>query len=228
MLTAVRVRLCEFRRDRSGLAAIEMAFVAPVMILLALVGVDVTRYVIATEQVAQVASTIGQMITTTGPTIQGGASATINDTDLQFYHDSAMVIFPGVLADAANQGVPWSSDIAISMAFIKFTQVSPTCTTAGPSCYHAAPIWTAGNKWRSCGTNPIGALPSNTSVPSATALPPALYTAGPLVAVDVQYTFHPWFGSYFMALPIAMSVYVAPRYIQTLTYQGAGVTGQTC
>ena len=115
MLTAVRVRLCEFRRDRSGLAAIEMAFVAPVMILLALVGVDVTRYVIATEQVAQVANTISQMITTTGPTVQGGTSATISDTDLQFYHDSAMVIFPGVLADAATQGVPWSSDIAISV-----------------------------------------------------------------------------------------------------------------
>jgi hypothetical protein len=229
MLTFVRARLAEFRRDRSGFAAAEMAILAPIMILLALMGVDVTRYALATEQVEQVANTIGQMIVTTGPTTPGGTTATVSDTDLQFYHDSAMVIFPDVLSDAANQGIPWGNDIAISMTFIQFTQVAPSCTVAGPACYHAAPVWTAGNKWRSCNTKPIGALPSDASVPSPTALPPDVYGPGSLVAVDVQYTYHPWFGSYFgMALPIARSMYVAPRYVQTLTYQGAGIIAQTC
>src|ERR1700722_2672499 len=129
MLTLPRAKFAEFRRNRSGMAATEMAFIAPIMILLALGGVDTTRYVIATEQIDKVASTIGQMLTETQPTIPGGRTAAVTYVDLQFFHDSAMVIFPDVLSDAANQGVSWTKDIEISMSSIQFTASPSTCTT---------------------------------------------------------------------------------------------------
>src|ERR1700722_1127509 len=108
MWTAFLVRLARLRRDCAGAAALEMAFVAPVIILLALAGVDTTRYIIATEQISKVANTIGQMLTE-------NATGKVNYVDLQFYHDSAMVIYPDVLADAAARNIAWSNDISISM-----------------------------------------------------------------------------------------------------------------
>src|ERR1700743_1974293 len=68
-LLAMRINLplnlADFRNDRSGAAAIEIAFIAPIMILLALLGVDTANYVIATEQVEQTADPIPQKNTHT-------------------------------------------------------------------------------------------------------------------------------------------------------------------
>jgi hypothetical protein len=216
MLTLPRAKFAEFRRNRSGMAATEMAFIAPIMILLALGGVDTTRYVIATEQIDKVASTIGQMLTETQPTIPGGRTAAVTYVDLQFFHDSAMVIFPDVLSDAANQGISWTKDIEISMSSIQFTASPSTCTT---NCtYTAQAVWAGGDNPRPC--NSTFAKVVDASVPSPTTLPQDVFGPGSIVVVDVQYTYHPWFASYFGVAPtIARSVYFAPRYVPVIKYQ---------
>lgn len=209
MWTVLRATLARFRRDRSAAAAIEMAFVAPVMIVLALGGVDTARYVEATESVSKVASTIGQMITE-------NTSGSVNYIDLQFYHDSAMVIFPDVLSDAARQGISWSNDISISMSSIQFTATPTNCTA---SCtYVPKVIWTGGSNPRTCGT--IFSQVPDASVPSASTLPKDIYGPGSVIVVDVQYNYHPYFVSFLSSsISIARSVYMAPRYVSLVNYQ---------
>ena len=209
MWRAFFARLARFRRDRSGVAAIEMAFVAPIMIVLGLGGVDTTRYVEATQSVSKVASTIGQMLTenTTG---------SVNYIDLQFYHDSAMVIFPDVLSDAARQGITWSNDISISMASIKFATTPTNCTTG--CTYVPKVMWTGGANARACGA--VFTQVPDVSVPSPTTLPTDIYGPGSVIVVDIQYNYHPLFASFLGAsIPIARSVYMAPRYVPLVSYQ---------
>jgi hypothetical protein len=216
MWTALRAKLTDLRRDRAGMAGSEMATIAPVMILLALGGTDLTRYVIATEQISKAASTIGQMLTE-------NTSGSVNYVDLQFYHDSVMVIFPGVLSDAAQQGSSWTNDISISMASVKFTASGGSC---GSSCtYTPKVVWTGGSNPRPCNTvfTPV----ADAATPSPTSLPQDLYGPGSIVVIDITYNYHPWFGSYLGAsIPVARSAFLAPRYVSLITYQAiAGDNG---
>jgi Flp pilus assembly pilin Flp len=209
MWTALCARLARFRRDRSGAAAIEMAFIAPVMIVLVLGGVDTARYVEATESINKVASTIGQMITE-------NTSGSVNYIDLQFYHDSAMVIFPDVLSDAARQGISWSNDISISMSSIQFTATPANCTS---NCtYIPKVMWTGGNNPRACGT--VFSQVVDASVPSPSTLPSDIYGPGSVIVVDVKYNYHPYFVSFLApSISIARSIYMAPRYVSSVNYQ---------
>jgi hypothetical protein len=231
MFAALCAKLADFRRDSSALAATELAFIAPVLLILGLMGVDTANYVIATEQVEQVANTIGQMMSETGVGL-GASTASVSNVDLQFFHDSAAEVFPGVLSDAARltPPIPWYSDIAISMASVNFSPNSPTCTS---NCsYTAYPIWVAGDRPRLCNQ----ALPpqADTSAPAPTALPTDVFPTGPLsagamstiVVVDVLFSYHPIFASYFggATLTIARSVYISPRYVQAITYLPNGAT----
>jgi Flp pilus assembly pilin Flp len=227
------LNLADFRNDRSGAAAIEIAFIAPIMILLALLGVDTANYVIATEQIEQAADTIAQMITTTSPSSPGSTTGTVSNIDLKFYHDSAALIFPGVLNDAARQqpSLAWAQDIKISVAGVQFT---PTQFGCAPNCtYIATTMWNAGDNPRQC------YIPfrndSDTAVPSSTTLPSHVFGPNMIIVVDVLFTYHPMFASYFgVSLPIARSVFMTPRYVGTINYQASstypfnGVIGHTC
>jgi Flp pilus assembly pilin Flp len=209
MRTLLRAKFGTFLGDRHGAAAIELAFIAPVMIVLALAGVDTTRYVEATESISKVASTIAQMIT-------ANTTGSVNYVDLQFYHDSAMVIFPDVLRDAAQQGVPWYNDISISMSSIQFTAKPANCTK---NCkYTPKVIWTGGNNPRACGAKLKSV--ADTSIPSATTLPTDIYGPGSVIVVDVEYNYHPYFISFLGAsISISRSIYMAPRYVPLISYQ---------
>jgi hypothetical protein len=219
----------KFRRDRSAAAAIEMAFVAPVMIILALVGVDTANYVIATEQVEQVANTIAQMISTTGPQTTGGNYGYVSNIDLTFYFNATPLVFPGVMDDAARQKTTWPNDISVSMSSIWFTASPSNCTT---NCsYTGRTMWvsaTSPQSSRQCGVqNPV----ADASVPTLSTIPQDVVPTGPapsaqsadtLIVVDVSFTYHPLFASYAgVQLPIQRSVYIAPRYVPVIDYMPA-------
>jgi Flp pilus assembly protein TadG len=196
-----------FRRDRRGVSAIEFAFGAPVVILLLLMGVDTTRYITATKRIENVAATIGQMISV-------NQSGSVAYSDLQFDHDSAMVIFPQVLADAKQRNVAWSNDIGISMASIQFSTASG-CTS---NCtYVPKMMWSGGSSPRSCTAvlTPV----SDTAPPSPTTLPADVFGPGSLIVVDLTFNFRPTIAPRFMSsIPIARSYYVAPRYVPAIDY----------
>ena len=198
-------RLPRFGGDRRGVAALEFAIGAPMLIALLLLGVDVSRYIIATKRIENVAATIGQMISVS-------QTGTVSATDLQFFHDSAMVIFPQVLADSYAQQIAWGADIGITMSGVTFTQSGNT--------YVPHLVWTGGTMPRSC-TVTMTAAP-DTAAPSPSKLPADVFGPSMLVVVDVTYAFRPTIAPTFLStIPIARSYYVAPRYVSSITYAGA-------
>jgi Flp pilus assembly protein TadG len=205
-----------FLRNADGVAALELAIWAPIMSLMLLGGVDITRYTIATKRIENVASTIGQMLAVNG-------TGTVNYVDLQFYTDSTMVLFPQVLSDAAQQNKTWSSDISVTMSSVTFTASPTNCTT---SCtYKPKVAWSAGANRRGCSTTLTSA--ADTAVPSPTTLPADVFGATSLIVVDIVFTFRPTIAPRFLnAMTITRSYYVNPRYVPAITYTVAsGDTG---
>jgi TadE-like protein len=216
MWPALLTRLAEFRRNRRGVAAVEMAIVTPFMLLLAFGGTDFTRYVIATEKMSRIANTIGQMLTQ-------NSLGYVNDLDLQFYHDSAMVVYPDLLTDAAARGTPWSTDIAITMSSIQFTANPAGCAPAACT-YVPSVVWSSGPNPRKCASKFSSV--ADASVPLTTTLPKDVYGPGSIVVVDIQYNYHPLFPIYFgNPLGISRSVYFAPRYVSLVGYKTGGANG---
>ena len=199
-------RLC---RETYAVSAVEFAIWAPVLCIVMLVGIDITRYAIATGRISDVASTIGEMLSV-------NTSGTVNYIDLQFYHDSAMVIYPQVLVDAHQQNVSWSNDMAITMTSVAFTATPPLCTSA--CSYVPRVVWSSGNNPRSCIVPMTSA--GDTSTPSPKTLPQDVFGATSLLVVDIVYTFKPIFaGRLLNNLTISRSFYVTPRYVSTVGYK---------
>lgn len=207
LVAALRI----FPRDITAVTAIEFSIWAPLMCLIVFGGFDMTRYAIATERITNVASTIGQMLSV-------NTSGTVNYVDLQFYHDSAMVIYPQVLADAAQQNESWSNDMAITMSSVTFTATPAGCTS---SCtYKPKLVWTSGSHPRSCTVTMTAA--SDTSAPSPSTLPTDTFGATSLLVVDVIFTFRPLIAGSLLSqvnMKIARSFYIAPRYVTSVGYQ---------
>ena len=204
-----RLRLGHFARDRRAVSAIEFSIWAPFMCLLLLGSVDITRYEIATGRLSDVASAIGQMLAV-------NTSGTVSYVDLQFYHDSAMITFPQVLADAAQQGIAWSADLAVTTTSVKFTATPTGCTT---NCtYVPKVIWSNGSNKRSCTVTMTST--SDTATPSASTLPADVFGSTTLLVVDIVYTFRPLLSTSFIKpITIARSFYTPPRYVTTVAYQ---------
>lgn len=206
------------RHDQRGTSAVEFALWLPVLSLMLLGGVDVTRYEIATGRISTAASTIGQMLAV-------NTSGNVNYVDLQFYIDSAMIIYPQILADAKGRGISWSSELAVTISHIKFTASPNGCTSA--CTYTPKVVWTAGSNKRSCYVTATAS--SDSSIPSATTLPSDAFGPTSLIAVDVVFTFRPTLGSSFLpSSTISRSYFVNPRYVTSIAYQTiAGDPGTT-
>lgn len=201
-------RLC---RDERAVAALEFAICAPLFIGLLLTGVDTARYIIAAKRLESVAATVGQMtsVSTTGQ---------VSDTDLRFYRDSAMVIFPQLLSESYAAGISWTSDVGITISGITFT--------ASGSTYTPHLTWSGGTAPRSCTVTMTAA--ADTASPSPSTLPTDVFGPTSIVVVDVTYSFHPLVAPGFMStLPIKRSYYVSPRYVSSITYSGAASTFAT-
>ncbi len=210
MLT--RAALPAFLRDQRAVSAIEFAIWAPVMCLLFLGSVDLTRYAMATGRLSDVADTIGQMLSVND-------AGTVTYIDLQFYHDSAMVIYPQVLADAAQQQMAWSNDLQITLSSITFTATPSGCTT---NCtYVPKLLWTSGSNKRSCTVAMTSA--SDSALPSSSTLPADTFGPTSLLVVDIAYTYRSFLsGALFHNMTIKRSYYTTPRYVTTVNYTTVG------
>ncbi len=228
--------LSAFARSTRAIAAVEFAIILPLMIIVMLGSVEVARLLTFSRRVNLVANTAVQMLSepavaqvpsnVTIPAPNNVSSGNVTYTDLHTAQDSAMVIFPQVLSDAAQKGISWTNDIKISMASVRFVPPPSGCKS---SCsYQANVVWASGPNARTCGV-PLTAADDNVT-PSKTTLPKDLfpspstpvtnlYSAGSIVVVDVDYTYTPLFTSkFFGSIRMQRSAYLSPRYVQLVLY----------
>ena len=217
-----RRRMPNLHCDERGTAAIEFAFVAPFLIVCLLAGFEITKYISALRRIGYISNSIAEEISQ-------NTSGTILPADINFYNDSAMLLFPGVLADAQRKGVNWYNDIVITMSGVNFTTVPVGCTSA---CTYIPTIaWSAGvnglTTWRSCLIPPVQA--TNTAPPSLLKLPVDSYGSGYLIVVDVVYTYTPFVATkIFNPMTIRRSFYIQPRYVPMIKFKGTSSIGSYC
>lgn len=199
--------------DVRGAAAVEFALIAPVLLILLLVGYDTARYAQDVRRIEAVGASIGQMlsVSTTGQ---------VAAADLQFYEDATIVLFPQVLQDSYQQGKAWTSDMGITVSSVSFTGADPN--------YKATVAWSAGTNLRPCNVNLVAAEDSAT--PSIATLPIDTFGPGTLIVVDLVFQFRPTIASQLMKpIPITRSYYIQPRYVPALAFTGAaGTTVKQC
>ena len=215
--------LAAFLRARRGVAAVEFAFVAPFLIICLLGGFEIAKYVNTIRRVGYIANSIAEEISQ-------NTTSTIVPNDLYFYNNSAMLIFPGVTADAARKGVYWWNDISITMSGVNFTGLPAGCTSTCSS-YTPTVAWSGSasgaSAWRSCIVPLVQA--SNTAPPALTTLPVDAYGPGFLIVVDVVYTYTPFVATkLFSPMTIRRSFYIQPRYVSVIKFTGTDTIGTAC
>lgn len=230
-MRAIRSRLAAFVRAEDAVSAIEFSLVMPILLALLFGGTQLTLYINATRKVQKIATSVSEMLSQAAPAVSTATTASVTAADLDFGYDATLVLFPYVMADAKRQGIPWRSDLTVSMAGISFKQNTNICIGSDLSgCYDANVDWTStgtsNNAYRPCKVVAPQIPVDNSSPYSRTSLPRSLYGAGSVVAVDVTFTFNPTFGSSFLKpLIITRSAFVQPRYVQTITFDATNSDG---
>jgi Flp pilus assembly protein TadG len=223
MLRHLCLNLCSVLRRQEGAGAVEFAFVAPILLFLLLAGFDFGRYVLATQRIQEVANSVAEMLSQSNaaqsPTVPvESGDAVVQDSDLHYYSDSAMVTYPDVLAVANSTGTYWWRLLTVQMTSIKFNTTPTGCTAA--CTYKPAVVWTTGA--RTCGLT-ISAAPDVSTYNPAT-LPTDVFGPGSLIVVDVFYTFTPTFGAaYLPSFAIERSAFMAPRNVPVVESQATSM-----
>jgi len=247
-----------FFRDRRATALVEFAWLWPILVLTMYGAYNLSLAATAARQLSRLSDDIAQMIVTL-PASQSPwcttasanvSCAALEDYNLLYAHDSAMVEFPQLLRDSGSN---WGTDISISIAGVVFAPTSTSCIGSGSSsCYAAYVNWYAQNGagagTRTCAT--VFAATADTSPQSATTLPSDLFDPVPIpssttgnpsstyaqplfeIVVDVSYTWRPsgWRSTlgWLPSLTITRTSYLSPRYVSQIVYKGAGNYGKAC
>ena len=218
---ARRSILARFGRSTAAVSAIEFAVIFPVLLVLVLAGGQLVLFVNATRKVQQVATSISEMLSQAVPKVTTDSTAKVTETDLNFSYDAALVIFPYVMADAAQRSISWRQALTVSFAGITFNRLSTACD----GNQDQSPCFVAAVNWTSTGTSSASfrpCLPFQIPVDDSAAysrnnLPRSLFGNGSIVAVDVTFTFNPTFGSAFLKpITITRSAFVQPRYVSRI------------
>jgi Flp pilus assembly protein TadG len=195
--------------SRNGLAGLEFALIAPVLLSM-LAGVyDLTTAYIAWERVNLCAQAIDQVAT--AQAANSTATNTLTNAQTTAAASSAYAYLPGTLTPAAPT-------FGVTVSSIVMTPTVPGCS--GSACIYTPHVaWsgifegTAGSR-RVCdvaqGTSVITQVP-DTASPSPTTLPADVYSPAPLLVVDVTYTFKPLFYSFVSNITMRQSAYFSPR-----------------
>ena len=198
-----------FAGDIGGIAALEFAICAPVLILLLLAGTDALRAYQMSDDIDAIANTVAEMIAE-------HRTATINYQDIQFYQDAAMLTYPNLLSSAFKAGKTWNSTISISMSSVDFGPTQSGCS--GSCVYTPKMVWTGGSAPRSCTVSMIAV--DDNAPPAPTTLPKDIFGPGSIIVVDVIYSYRPLLQvKFFPLFDIKRSYYVSVRFNSVIQYQ---------
>jgi Flp pilus assembly protein TadG len=196
-----------FIKSGRAVAAIEFAFMMPVLILFMLAGVETVRYVNTSRQLTEFVYSAASLIA------ERTSNITLND--IIFGKTSVVVTFPGILSDAARKNTVWSTDMQYTASSIVFTPTINGCTS---NCtYNAKVAWTFGANPRPCNVSLTSV--SDSASPSPSSLPADVFTSGSIIVVDLIYTYTPIFGAQFVPIiQMKRSAYLQPRYLTSISY----------
>jgi Flp pilus assembly protein TadG len=196
-------------RSRDGLAAIEFALVAPVMIAMIAGLYDLTNAFIAWRRVTAAALSIDEIAT--------GEAASAGNGNNILSQTQAAAAASAVYPYLPNLLQPSPPAFGVTLSSIVMTPTVSGCTS---SCIYTAHVAWSGvfegtGQVRPCdsvkGTSIISSV-SDTANPSPTTLPVDMFSAAPLLVVDVTYTFQPFFFRFITAnITMAQSSYLSPR-----------------
>jgi len=227
-------------RDTGGIAALEFAMLAPLMIFTLLIAADIANALSIERRLTNAADTIAQIVSQQSNV--GVVSGSITDVDLVTAFNSIITTFPDVLSDAAKKNEFWTADIEPIVTSVVFgpqqTKTAQNCSVSNEtpptpfSCTEATAVWSVGfnnsgfsTNFRPCG--PMTQVQPSTPSPSYTTLPSGLYVPGSAIVVDVTYVFNPMFTDWITGpFTIQRSAYIAPRFFVQLNYTApnAGVS----
>ncbi len=215
---------------RDGIAALEFAIVAPIMITACIGLYDLTEAFLTMQRLNMAALAIAQIATyqaaTTSDTNANINTNILNQAETQRAASAIYAYLPDTVTAA-------TTSFAVVVTSISMTLQNQACTA---SCAYIANVaWsgqfqgTAG-ALRKCGANALAWVADRDGASSAT-LPTDLQQPQPLLAVDVYYTFRPLFFRYFTGdLLMMRSAYFSPRTglpSDWVQYYPAGSSDQT-
>jgi Flp pilus assembly protein TadG len=215
------------RRCTRAAAALEFAFVAPILLMLCLATIDAARALIISQQLNNAANAIAQaaekLSVTVDPTT-GALTSELTAAQMQQAMSTIYAEIPGL--NLGNGGGLLSGGFAVGLSSITYT---PACAaTTGCASQTPAVLWTsalsAGGPnltqfyFRPCSYPPqqVAHMP-NTSTLGALELPSPVLAGGaamtmvPQVVADIAYSFTPWFPAFnFSAILTATASFPAP------------------
>ena len=197
-----------FRRARQGLAGLEFALLAPVLVSMLAGLYDLTSAYISWERVNLCAQSIDQIATS----VAAGNSQTNTLTlvQAQTAASAAYAYLPGILGASPPA-------FGVTISSVVMTPTVAGCTTGCIYTAHVAwsGVYQGSGTKRPCdatlGTAAITQT-ADTASPSPTTLPADVYSAASLLVVDVTYTFQPVFYRYLTSnFTMLQSAYFPPR-----------------
>jgi Flp pilus assembly protein TadG len=218
------------KRRNGGVAGLEFALVAPVLLTLFLGTIDLSGALLTARRMSVAAGSVAEIATAGAAQTQ--AMNVLTDVQAWQATTAAFALFPEWTAQIAN------GTFAITLSGVSFTPTSAGCTQ---NCTYVAKVmWSVANelgaaKLRACGpltSVPNAAATSYTTLPTGNFLSIGSIGPTPLLVADIAFTFQPtFFGFLIGAIPMMQSAYISPRignaYVQLKSAGGAGVN-QIC
>lgn len=209
------------RMGNAGVAALEFALIAPLLLLIGLGAIDLSRAWLAWRRVVQTAQATAEIETAVAVQIDGSNQTTTSQ--LSTVSTAIFAIYPSV------QSAP-TSQYGVAISEVVFTKSPANCTTA---CTYTANVAWSAPLQGSASARPCGTLSSksDTSAPSSSTLPADAFGPTSLLVVDVFYNYQPILLNYLTG-PVAMhyTAYLPPRsgtIGQWIRYVNSGV-GTNC
>ncbi len=199
-------------RSRKGLAGLEFAIVAPVLIAMLLGMVDLSRAILMGRRLQVAADDVATIASTEA--VQTSALNVISAYQAYAATTAPFALFPTWIASQYSLG----NSFAITLTEVNFTGSPKGCTTACTS-YTANVSWSIANPQgqpvlRTCGTLSSSANGSSTSM---TTIPAGNFGSTSVFVADVSQNFKPLFATVLGNITMTRSSYVSPRVNNAVT-----------
>ncbi|GJD77752.1 TadE/TadG family type IV pilus assembly protein [Methylobacterium gregans] len=213
--------LCAWLSDRSGVAGLEIAFILPILLVLALVGFDLARYTIYVRKAHLAAATMADLLSRIDPDPSlGNNTGRLTWANLDSVFRTQLVVFPELMEEAQIRKEWVWNTVKASLSGIQFKSQAGCQSNCTYTPYVA---WTSG-QGRPCGMPLTGA--ATTAQPDPSTLPSDIFGPGFLVVADLLFEYRPLFlRSVVGTVTIRRSFYATPRYVSSIVYDptaGAG------